>query len=82
MLRIILQIDPRVITESGAVSAEWVMAGVTLVAFFLFWRMLNRIERNLEKVIESMSVQRIDIELLKQTDKRLDEQIQELKFSR
>ena len=82
MLKIILQIDPRVITESGAVSAEWVMAGITVIAFFLFCRMLNRIERNLEKVIESMGVHRIDIELLKQADRRIDEQIQELKFSK
>ena len=75
MMEVFLQIGERAITSGGAVSADWVMVGITFIAFFLFWRMLNKIEKGMEKVIESVASHETDIELLKKSDSQHEKDI-------
>lgn len=49
----------------GNISADWVLVGLTAIAFFLFWRMLWKIERGLEKVINSVAEHDTDIQVIK-----------------
>ena len=64
---------------NGSISADWVLVGVVFVAFFLFWRMLYKIEKNLETVLSTVAIHTTLIELLKQSDEQQDEEIRELK---
>lgn len=65
--------------NNGSISADWVLVGVVAIAFFLFWRMLYKIEKGLDSVIGSVAIHNTKIELLIQSDERQDEQIKEIK---
>jgi len=65
--------------HNGSISADWVLVGAVFVAFFLFWRMLYKIEKNLETVLGTLAIHNTYIELLKQSDEQQDEEIKELK---
>lgn len=51
----ILQINEQAILNGGGLSANWVLIGMTALAFILFGRVLWKIERNLEKVCDTVA---------------------------
>jgi hypothetical protein len=53
------------ISPTGGISADWVLVGITGIAFLLFWRMLWKIEKGLEKVVGSVAEHETEIEVMK-----------------
>lgn len=63
------------ITSGGGISAEWVMVGITTVAVFLFWRILWKIENNLEKVIGTVAIHETKLQLHEKAIEHLEERL-------
>lgn len=51
----LLQAGEQAITSAGSISANWVLIGMTAIAFLLFGRLLWKIESNLEKVCNTVA---------------------------
>lgn len=82
IILLMLLADVVPINSSGSIDAAWVLVGMTGVAFFLFWRMLWKIEKTLEALVESVNEHNTKLKLHDQSFDTLYDDVEEIKRAR
>ena len=63
------------ITQGGAISANWVLVGVCSGFSLLLWRMLGKIDTNLEKAVAKIGTHETKLQLHDKSIEDLEEEV-------